>query len=123
MITEQIILGIYILLLLEVAFILFTIILIIWNIKKSFDAFYKLINKFTELGHITIQTAENFKDKLNSLSTISSVIGAIPEIVTLFKSWSNKTSVDKTLDQDEDNDDLGDALAKVASPKKKRRII
>lgn len=123
MITEQIILGIYIVLLLEVAFLLFTVILIVWNFKSSLDSIHKLINKFTELGHITIQTAENFKDKLNSLSTISSLIGAIPEIITLFKSWSNKTSVDKVSDQDEDNDDLGDALAKVASPKKKRRII
>lgn len=123
MITEQIILGIYIVLLLEVAFLLFTVILIVWNFKSSLDSIHKLINKFTELGHITIQTAENFKDKLNSLSTISSLIGAIPEIITLFKSWSNKTSVDKVSDQDEDNDDLDDALAKVTSPKKKRRII
>lgn len=123
MITEQIILGIYIVLLLEVAFLLFTVILIVWNFKSSLDSIHKLINKFTELGHITIQTAENFKDKLNSLSTISSLIGAIPEIITLFKSWSNKTSVDKVSDQDEYNDDLGDALVKVTSTKKKRRII
>lgn len=123
MITEQIILGIYIVLLLEVAFLLFTVILIVWNFKSSLDSIHKLINKFTELGHITIRTAESFKDKLNSLSTISSLIGVIPEIITLFKSWSNKTSVDKVSDQDEDNDDLGDALVNVTSTKKKRRII
>lgn len=123
MITEQIILGIYIVLLLEVAFLLFTVILIVWNFKNSLDSIHKLINKFTELGHITIQTAESFKDKLNSLSTISSVIGAIPEIIAVVKSWSNKSHLDKVSEQDEDNDDLGDALAKVTSPKKKRRII
>jgi hypothetical protein len=121
MITEQIILGIYIVLLLEVAFLLFTVILIVWNIKRSVDSVYKLINKFTELGHITIQTAESLKDKFNSLSNISSVVRFIPEIINLIKNLSNNSSVDKNLD--EVDDDLGKALSKVSSPKKKKRII
>jgi len=121
MITEQIILGIYIVLLLEVAFLLLVLVLIVWDIRRSFNSVYKLINKFTELGHITIKTAEEFGSKLNSLSNLSSIIGVIPEIVNLFRNWSGNSLKDKDIDKDEA--DLEQALSRVAVPKKKRRII
>lgn len=119
MITEQIILGIYIVLLAELAFILLIFILIILNIKRSLDSIHNLIQKFVGLGNITIETAEELKSKLKSLSGITSILGSIPDIIAVFRDWNDKF---QTRDKEEEKDDLGEALAKV-SPKKKRRII
>lgn len=121
MITEQIILSLYAVLLLEVGLLLLIIILIVLDIKNTVDSIRQLINKFVKLGHITVDTAEEFKSKLTSLSGLTSIIGGIPTIISLLQKWNNK-STDQNTNQEEDEDDLNEALSKV-TPKKKRRII
>lgn len=121
MITEQIILSLYAVLLLEVGLLLLIIILIVLDIKNTVDSIRQLINKFIKLGHITVDTAEEFKSKLTSLSGLSSVIGGIPTIISLLQKLNNK-STEHNTEQEKDDDDLGEALSRVP-PKKKRRII
>ena len=121
MITEQIISNLYAVLLLEIGLLLLVIILIVLDIKNTLDSVKNLINKFVKLGHITVDTAEEFKSKVTSLSGLSSVIGGIPTIISLLQKWNNK-STEQTTEQKEDEDDLNEALSKV-TPKKKRIII
>jgi predicted PurR-regulated permease PerM len=121
MITEQIILSLYAVLLLEVGLLLLIIILIVLDIKNTVDSVKNLVNKFVKLGHITVDTAEEFKSKLTSLSGLTSIIGGIPTIISLLQKWNNK-STEQNTEQKEEEDDLNEALSNV-TPKKKRRII
>lgn len=121
MITEQIILSLYAVLLLEVGLLLLIIILIVLDIKNTVDSVKNLVNKFVKLGHITVDTAEEFKSKFTSLSGLTSVISNVPTIISLLQKWSDRGKDPKTA-QEEDEDYLDEALSKV-TPKKKKRIV
>lgn len=120
MINEQLILSIYAIILVEIGILLLLLILVIIDIKNTVDSFRSLVNKFLKLGHFTLDTAEELKHKLTSLSTFTSVFGNAPTI------WSFiKKIVDKSSDSDKESgnkDELGEALSKVNN-NKKRRIV
>lgn len=119
MINEQLILSIYAIILVEIGILLLLLILVVVDIKNTVDSFRGLINKFLKLGHFTADTAEELKTKLTSLSTLTSVVGNAPTI------WSFiKKIVDKSSDSDKEagTDELGEALSKVSTTRK-RRII
>jgi hypothetical protein len=119
MITEELLLSIYAVLLLEVGLLLLILILIVLDIKNIVDSIRQVINKFVKLGHITVDTAEDFKSKLTSLSGLTSVLSGLPTIISTIQSWGDRV---KSKEEKEENDDLGDVLSKV-SPKKRKRII
>lgn len=120
MINEQLILSIYAIILVEIGILLLLLILVIIDIKNTVDSFRNLVNKFLKLGHFTVDTAEELKHKLTSLSTFTSMVGSAPTV------WSFiKKVVDKSADSDKESDnkdELGEALSKVTTTKK-RRII
>lgn len=121
MITEELLLSIYAVLLLEVGLLLLILILIVLDIKNTVDSIRQVINKFVKLGHITVDTAEELKSKLTSLSGLTSVLGGLPTIISIIQNWSDRAQPKEEQKEDE-NDDLGEVLAKV-SPKKRKRII
>jgi hypothetical protein len=121
MITEELLLSIYAVLLLEVGLLLLILILIVLDIKNTVDSIKQVINKFVKLGHITADTAEEFKSKITSLSGLTSVLGGLPAIISIVQNWSDRTKP-KEEEQKEEDDDLGEVLSKV-SPKKRKRII
>ncbi|MGA1047845.1 MAG: hypothetical protein ACO3UU_07530 [Minisyncoccia bacterium] len=122
MITEQTLLSIYAVLLVELGLLLMLLIIIVLDIKNTVDSVRRLINKFVKLGHITVDSAEEIKSKLTSFSGVTSIVSKIPAIISLVKTWNNKSQVQDDTQEDNDIDDLGEALNKV-TPKKKRRII
>ncbi len=124
MITEELLLSIYAVLLLEVGLLLLILILIVLDIKNTVDSIRQVINKFVKLGHITVDTAEELKSKLTSLSGLTSVLGGLPTIISTIQNWSDKSKSkdNNNYTEEEENDDLGEVLAKV-TPKKKKRII
>lgn len=121
MITEELLLSIYAVLLLEVGLLLLILILIVLDIKNTVDSIKQVINKFVKLGHITADAAEEFKSKLTSLSGLTSILGGLPTIISIIQNWSDKSQPKEEQKEDEE-DDLGEVLAKV-SPKKRKRII
>lgn len=121
MITEQIILSIYAVLLLEVGLLLLILILIVVHIKNTIDSIRKVIDKFVKLGNMTADTAENLKNQISSLSGFTSLFSSIPEIISFFQNFNNKFEKEN-LNKNED-DDLKNALSKVNVTNKKRRII
>jgi|688.fasta_scaffold09405_14 hypothetical protein len=122
MITEELLLSIYAVLLLEVGLLLMILILIVLDIKNTVDSVRQLINKFVKLGHITLDTAEEFKSKLTSLSGITTMIGGLPNIISIIQGWNNRSQVQDKTKEETEVDDLGEVLSKVV-PKKKKRII
>ena len=122
MITEQTLLSIYAILLVELGLLLMILITIVLDIKNTVDSVRRLINKFVKLGHITVDSAEEMKSKLTSFSGLTSIVSRIPAIISLVKTWNNKSQVQDDTQEDSDIDDLGEALNQV-TPKKKRRII
>lgn len=122
MITEQTLLSIYAVLLLELGLLLLILILIVLDIKNTVDSVRRLINKFVKLGHITVDSAEEIKSKLTSFSGITSIIGNVPKIISVIKTWNDNSKPKDSYKEDSEIDDLGEALDKVV-PKKKRRII
>ncbi len=121
MITEQLLLSIYAVLLLEVGLLLLILILIVLDIKNTLDSIRQVINKFIKLGHITADTADELKSKLTSFSGLSSILGGLPTIISTIQSWSDRAKP-KSNNKEEDNDDLGEVLSKVVTKKKKRII-
>jgi predicted PurR-regulated permease PerM len=123
MITEEIILSIYAVLLLEVGLLLLLLILIVVNIKSTIDSIRQVIHKFVKLGNMTADTAEDLKSKLTSLSGIYSTVNKITDIFSSFSNLSNKSKEVDSEVLNKEEDDLEKALSKVSAPKKKRRII
>lgn len=115
MITDQVILSLYAIILIEIGLLLLVLLMMVIDLKKSIDAIHKLIDKALHLGDVAVDTATELKSNLTSISGITSVIGNISEIVSSWKGSPKSQDLDET-------DDLGDALSKVV-PKKKRRII
>lgn len=121
MITEELLLSIYAVLLLEVGLLLLILILIVLDIKNTVDSVRQVVNKFVKLGHITADTAEEFKSKINSLSGLTSILSGLPTVISIIQNWGDKNK-SKEEEKKEEHDDLGEALSKV-SPKKRKRII
>jgi hypothetical protein len=115
MITEQIILSLYAIILMEIGLLLLVLLIMVLDIKKSIDAVRNLIDKALHLGDLAVNTAEELKSNLVSVSGITTAIGNISKIVS---SWKNSSKSQGT----DESDDLGAALIKVF-PKKKKRII
>lgn len=116
MITEQIILSLYAIILMEIGLLLLVLLIMVLDIKKSIDAVRNLIDKALHLGDLAVNTAEELKSNLVSVSGITTAIGNISKIVS--SSWKNSSKSQGT----DESDDLGAALIKVV-PKKKKRII
>ena len=115
MITEQVILSLYAIILMEIGLLLLVLLIMFLDVKKSIDAIRNLIDKALHLGDLAVDTATELKTNLTSISGITSAIGNISKIVSSWKSSSQSQNADE-------NDDLGVALSKVV-PKKKKRII
>jgi hypothetical protein len=115
MITEQVILSLYAIILIEIGLLLLVLLIMLLDVKKSIDAIRNLIDKALHLGDLAVDTATELKTNLTSISGITSAIGNISDIVSSWKSSSKSQNVDEA-------DDLGEALSKVV-PKKKKRII
>ncbi len=115
MITEQVILSLYAIILIEIGLLLLVLLIMLLDVKKSIDAIRNLIDKALHLGDVAVDTATELKSNLTSISGITSVIGNISEIVASWNHSSKSTVTDE-------GDDLGEALSKVI-PKKKKRII
>jgi hypothetical protein len=115
MITEQVILSLYAIILIEIGLLLLVLLIMLLDVKKSIDAVRNLIDKALHLGDLAVDTATELKTNLTSISGITSAIGNISDIVSSWKSSSKSQNVDEA-------DDLGEALSKVV-PKKKKRII
>ena len=106
MITEQTLLSIYAILLVELGLLLMILITIVLDIKNTVDSVRRLINKFVKLGHITVDSAEEMKSKLTSFSGLTSIVSRIPAIISLVKTWNNKSQVQDDTQEDSDIDDL-----------------
>lgn len=119
MITEQVILSIYAIILIEIGLLLLILILMVWDLKNTIDSVRNLINKFIGLGNTTLDAAEELKSKLTSLSTITGLFGSLPVIITSIKNIINNK---KDEAQNLNSDDLGDAISKASSNKRKRII-
>lgn len=122
MITEELLLSIYAVLLLEVGLLLLILILIVLDIKNTVDSVKQVINKFIKLGHITADTAEDLKSKITSLSGLTSILSGLPTFISIIQNWGDKNKSKDDYKEEEEHDDLGEVLSKV-SPKKRKRII
>lgn len=118
MITQEIILAIYAIILVELGLLLLILLLMVMDLRNSLDSIRKLIHRFVDLGHMTVDTAEELKSNLTSLSTLTSAISGITDFITSLRN-KNKPS---SRHDDTAEDDLDDVLQKIV-PKKKKRVI
>jgi hypothetical protein len=112
MVSEQLLLSIYAILLIEIGLIFLIVIIILLDIKKTLDKLRNIVDKTLNLGNIAVSTVENMQEYFQSVSSLG-------QFVSFFSSLFSK----KITKQGEDTevDILSQTLQSI--PKKKKRII
>jgi len=115
-VQEQLLLGIYSILLIEVGLILLIVVIVLWDIKRTLDKVKTIVDKLLSAGNLACETVEGLYQQLGSLSALGKCIPFASSIASYLASIKNKK-----VEDNPGSDALSEALEAI--PKKKKRII
>lgn len=127
MITEQMLLSIYAILLVEIGLIFLIVLIILIDIKQSIDKVQRLVNRATNMADGILATVEFGEKQLRELVSFTGVFQSILNSVKPYVSWMSSSSSSTPSDESTSEENLLNLLRKSQQNDKvkkvKKRII